>query len=1041
MTNVCEKRVKISPKVGTTIFLMMLFLAFSSISAFAAPSLITTTFPTEDIVIADYIVSADTTGVTDATSAIQTQINACSAAGGGTVWLPAGTYKVSSRIDIPNFVTLRGDWRDPDSGSGSYGTVINAVVTSGITSDSSRSVFRIGGCAGINGLTIFYPNQSINSPVAYDYTIVIPANAWYTGNEYYRNMDCSSVVNCTLINSYRGVGVSVVPNARDGYYEGQAHGLEYISNLKGTILSEGLTMTNGSEISNILDVTFKPDYWANYNGTSLTAIQNYTRANATAYIFGDTEQDNVLNFNASYVNVGINATDRWVPMRYQGSIKFTGVQITNANIALKRDYNCDLVFSRSTLSGSSKAIEANANGNMSFADCTISGAITGDTSAIEYDNRGYSSSITQRKAPPKVTRSVLYTPTVPHTSSVGSTLPTTDATSAIQSALTTAGNAGGGVVYLPAGWYKVSTHLSVPANVELRGASASVNKELYPSSAGTVLFAYEKKNSSTADTDTAFITLNGSNSGVNGLRIFYPENTIKNVGLAKYPYAVRGNGSSEYVMNFAIINGWNGIDFQTNACNDHFVKNYMACAFKNQLKVGGQNGWIETVASNISFCFRTYLGSLISGYLEGDANGLPGDEHDILMTNGTMAIQDYAILTSASSETMINMFAYGAKNGYKITGSNVNAKNINVGMDQFVTLFQNTATGSRISFQSAELMCGQGEFGTGGQTTSISGALLFDGPYNMSQIMGTNTDTDFIGSNSEGGITDECGTDLSMAKYTASRSGNATNIQINIADNVASGKKVKAAIYSDNSGSPGSFLMGTNELTAPTAGWHELTLTAAQSITSGTAYWLVVWSDDPNFHMKADSDSGNGRYKSTTYSLTWPAATGMSTNNVKYCMYATDTGTTPTQLIGSNSSGSTYDGVGSDLSMAKFTASANGTATKIKVKLNNACTAGKKVKVAIYADNAGAPGAMLMGSNELTAPAAGWQEFTLTSSQSITSGTTYWLAVWSDDTNHLEISCDTQTGISRYKTLTYGTWPNNPTGMINGDNKYCIYAY
>lgn len=89
-------------------------------------------------------------------------------------------------------------------------------------------------------------------------------------------------------------------------------------------------------------------------------------------------------------------------------------------------------------------------------------------------------------------------------------MPTIDATSAIQSALNDAGNAGGGVVYLPAGWYKVSTHLTVPSNVELRGCSSVPHRDQRWQSYGTVLFAYEGRNTSSGDSDTAFITLQGS---------------------------------------------------------------------------------------------------------------------------------------------------------------------------------------------------------------------------------------------------------------------------------------------------------------------------------------------------------------------------------------------------------------------------------------------------------------------------------------------------------------------------------------------------
>src|SRR5205085_857269 len=70
---------------------------------------------------------------------------------------------------------------------------------------------------------------------------------------------------------------------------------------------------------------------------------------------------------------------------------------------------------------------------------------------------------------------------------------TNDTTTAIQTALNAASSAGGGTVYLPAGRYKVTTHLTVPANVELRGSSPIANRDQAGLSKGTILYAYEGK--------------------------------------------------------------------------------------------------------------------------------------------------------------------------------------------------------------------------------------------------------------------------------------------------------------------------------------------------------------------------------------------------------------------------------------------------------------------------------------------------------------------------------------------------------------------
>ncbi len=62
-------------------------------------------------VVTEY--GADPTGTNDSTTALQNALSAASAAGGGTVYVPAGTYKISSELTIYSGVVLQGS--GPDS--------------------------------------------------------------------------------------------------------------------------------------------------------------------------------------------------------------------------------------------------------------------------------------------------------------------------------------------------------------------------------------------------------------------------------------------------------------------------------------------------------------------------------------------------------------------------------------------------------------------------------------------------------------------------------------------------------------------------------------------------------------------------------------------------------------------------------------------------------------------------------------------------------------------------------------------------------------
>ncbi len=113
----------------------------------------------------------------------------------------------------------------------------------------------------------------------------------------------------------------------------------------------------------------------------------------------------------------------------------------------------------------------------------------------------------------------------------------TDNTPAIQKALDAAGRAGGGVVELPAGRYRVSGTLTVPAGVTLQGTyrvpPTSGGKDEAPD--GTTLLAYAGRGSREG---SPFIRLAGRNSAIAGLIVIYPEWKQSDVPPVPYPPCV-----------------------------------------------------------------------------------------------------------------------------------------------------------------------------------------------------------------------------------------------------------------------------------------------------------------------------------------------------------------------------------------------------------------------------------------------------------------------------------------------------------------------
>jgi hypothetical protein len=132
------------------------------------------------------------------------------------------------------------------------------------------------------------------------------------------------------------------------------------------------------------------------------------------------------------------------------------------------------------------------------------------------------------------------------------------------------------------------------------------------------------------------------------------------------------------------------------------------------------------------------------------------------------------------------------------------------------------------------------------------------------------------------------------------------------------------------------------------------------------------------------------------------------------------------------SSGNNFDNY---VSLCRFTAEASGTVTSVRVK----CSGNGNVKVAIYADSSGSPGALLGAVNTSTPVSSGWNTISLPSPVSITSGTPYWLAVACDSSGVLYYRIGG--GTQRYAAITFSsyTFPN-PAGSGYSSNSNYVFS-
>ncbi len=203
----------------------------------------------------------------------------------------------------------------------------------------------------------------------------------------------------------------------------------------------------------------------------------------------------------------------------------------------------------------------------------------------------------------------------------------TDMTEKIQGYLTELGANGGGTLFLAPGRYRVDGTLSVPTGVELRGAGdyASI-----PKAVNTIIQVYTPIEAGKDEyTSAATVTL-AENSGLRGVIFNYPEQgqtyregekvldpivsaetgvdtyvQYYEFDFLPYPYTVRGTGADVYLVNVTVRNGWNGVDFMTYRCDNHYI-DYLAGHFYNRGMVVG-NGAVGGYIRNYQFNYNSIM--------------------------------------------------------------------------------------------------------------------------------------------------------------------------------------------------------------------------------------------------------------------------------------------------------------------------------------------------------------------------------------------------------------------------------------------------
>lgn len=162
---------------------------------------------------------------------------------------------------------------------------------------------------------------------------------------------------------------------------------------------------------------------------------------------------------------------------------------------------------------------------------------------------------------------------------------TTDNTTAFTSAFAAAMAAGGGVVNVPTGKFRLDGTITVPAGVSLEGIWKAPSRAI-PYTGGTTLLTTANQGNAAG---TPFITMQ-ARSALRGIAIYYPNQVMTNPPVA-FPWTIRGAGDEITVVNVMIVNPYQAVDLGTNPGNRHRVEGLYGQALYRGLYLDQSSDW------------------------------------------------------------------------------------------------------------------------------------------------------------------------------------------------------------------------------------------------------------------------------------------------------------------------------------------------------------------------------------------------------------------------------------------------------------------
>ena len=522
-------------------------------------------FPTDDVIVAFCSVTdsqyklPDDPSTSDCTPAIQRALDDASAAGGGTVFIPKGRYRLDGMLTIASNVVLRGRWNLIGPDRPAEGTILMIH-----NQEHEQSVLLTGSGCGVRDLTFWHPDQQVAKSTASESPLVIRGQAGVV-----------TIENITLINPYRGIDLSQASTC-------------CLRGIYGSPLHCGLSADRSFAVSRYDSIHFSPDYWtwsrllgspprggahAAYmrkHGTGLhiyemdgfyagfSKISGYQKGlHFERGVSGDDASGELSYFSVTDCDTALHVDDA-------KGFRIAGCTLQGSEYGIWGKDRTHYKIHTTNIEGGERSISIR-NGVAELVNCTV----TGETEILgrrtvyrehQYDEKlpAFRNAYDRIRKPAKVD---LFK--VQDYGAVGDGK--ADDTQALKKAIEAAAANGGGIVLVPDGEYRITEALDLGDGVELRGNSGGRHDLSNKRGAqlGSVLFIETGEGE---ENGTPFLTL-GDGSGLRGMGFYYPNQDYKS--FKKYPWMVRANGTGNYVIDCSASNPYQGLELNG---DDHLVE-------------------------------------------------------------------------------------------------------------------------------------------------------------------------------------------------------------------------------------------------------------------------------------------------------------------------------------------------------------------------------------------------------------------------------------------------------------------------------------